>query len=265
MIKELFISTMKRNFVLLVIFYGVLLMYLWVLASMFDPDSIEEIMAMLDLFPEDMIKGFGFSAVVTDITGYFASWLYGMLMLGFPMVYCIILGNRLCAKMVDNGSFVYLLSTPNSRVRIIVTQGVYAILSVFVLFGAVFLSGVAICAVSFPGELDVYQFFRVNAITANANVLAIMISFFFSCVFNDAKMSTAFGAGVPIAFLLMNMLGGASEKAEILKKLSIYGIYDPVEVVKGAPILPQNIFYIAASLTLLIAGTAIFNKKRLPI
>ncbi len=56
----------------------------------------------------------GFSGLVTDLTGYLASWLYGLLMFGFPMVYCIILGNRLVARQVDSGSFAYLLSTPHS-------------------------------------------------------------------------------------------------------------------------------------------------------
>ena len=112
---------------------------------------------------------------------------------------------------MDNSSFAYLLSTPNSRVKIIVTQGVYALASVALLF------------------------------------------------------ADLFGAGIPIAFILMNMLGGASASVEILKKLSIYGFYDPVELVHGGDIWGVNLVYIGIIAVLFVTSVLIFKKKRLPL
>lgn len=48
--------------------------------------------------------------------------LVGFIMLIFPMVFAIIMGNSLVAKRVDSGSMAYLLSAPVSRAKIVFTQ-----------------------------------------------------------------------------------------------------------------------------------------------
>jgi ABC-2 type transport system permease protein len=232
---------------------------------MYDPDNMEAITSMLKLLPEDLIKAMGFSGLVTDLTGYLASWLYGFLMFGFPMVYCIILGNRLVAKLVDNGSFAYLLSTPNSRVKIIITQGIYALASVAVLFAALFSLGFFVCEAMLPGLLDVGAFLSLNFTTMLVNMTVMMISYFFSCLFNDSKMSLGFGAGLPIAFILLNMLGGVSQDAEVLKSFSIYGLYNPVELVRGTKIWEVNLLYAGMIIFLFAAAVVVFKRKKLPL
>lgn len=261
----LFKATLKKNWTLLLIFFGVLTMYMSVMISMYDPKQIEALMSMFKLLPEDLMKALGFSSLVTDLTAYLASWLYGLLMLAFPMIYSIILGNKLVAKMVDNGSFAYLLSTPNSRVKIIITQGVYALSSIAILFLALFVLGVVVCGSMFPGALDINGFFMLNLTTMLVNMVVMMISFFFSCLFNETKMSLGFGAGIPIMFILMNILGGASERTEILKKISIYGLYDPIKLVHGSEVWGVNLVYISIIIILFTASVLIFKKKRLPL
>lgn len=258
-------TVFQKNWTLLLIFFGVLTMYMTVMISMYDPADMEALISMLKLLPEDLMRAMGFTNVVTDLTGYLASWLYGLLMFGFPMVYAIILGNRLVAKMVDNSSFAYLLSTPNSRTKIIITLGVYALASVAMLFAALFGVGVLTSTLMFPGSLDIAAFFRLNLTTMLVNMVVMMISFFFSCLFNETKRSVSFGAGIPIVFLLMNMLGGASADTAILKRLSIYGFYDPVELVHGANILWTNLAYIVMVAFLFTAGVFVFKNKRLPL
>ncbi len=256
-------TTVKKNWVLLFIFFAVLTFYMTIMLAMYDPHDTEAIMSMLELFPEDLMKAMGFSGLVTTLTGYLASWLYGLLMLGFPMVYCIILANRLVVKMVDNTSFAFLLSTPNSRSRIIVTQGVYALISLLVLFAALFGVGVMVSSIMFQDALDIGAFFKLNVTTMLVNMVVMMICFFFSCLFNEVKRSAAFGAGIPIAFLLMHMLGGVSPDAEILKRISIYGFYDPMEVVHSGTVMGANLAY-SVCIVLLFAGSIlVFNRKRL--
>jgi ABC-2 type transport system permease protein len=258
-------TTAKKNWVLLLIFFAVLTMYTTIMISMFSPEDMSQIMSMLDLFPEDLMKAMGFSALITDLTGYLASWLYGLLMFGFPMVYCIILGNRLVAKMVDNSSFACLLSTPNSRTKIIMTQGLYALASLTVLFAALFGLGVFVSAVMQPDQLDIAAYFKLNVTTLLVNMVVMMISFFSSCLFNESRSALGLGAGIPIAFLLMNMLGGVSEQAIILKKVSIYGFYDPVLLVKDGQTWGLNLIYGSVVVVLFVSAVLIFKKKRLPL
>lgn len=261
----LFKKTLKQNWILQLIFFAVLLMYMTTMLSMYNPEDMEGLIIMIEAFPEELRSAFGFDALVTDLTGYLASWLYGMLMIGFPMVYSIILGNRLVAKMVDNGSFAYLLSTPNTRVRIIITKGVYALASIFILFAALFAAGVLAAEAMFPGELNISAFFRLNVTTMLVNMVVMMIAFFFSCLFNETKFSLGFGAGIPIMFLLMNMLGGTSPESVILSDISIFGFYDPVRLVTGEAVWGINLLYAGVIAVLFAAGTYIFNRKRLPL
>jgi ABC-2 type transport system permease protein len=261
----LFMTTTRKNWKLLVIFLAVLSMYLTVMAAMYEPDDISFMTDMLKLFPENLMKAMRFSGLITGLTSYLASWLYGLLMLGFPMVYCVILSNRLVAKMVDNSSFAFLLSTPNSRNKIIFTQGLYALLSVAVMFAYVFGLGVLVCEAAFPGQLDISAFFRLNLTTMLVNMAIIMIGFFSSCLFNDTRRSLGVGAGLPIAFLMMNMLGGASPDAEILTKISIYGFFDPMELVENGSGTWVNPAYLGIIVILFAASMLVFNKKRLPL
>ena len=257
--------TWKQNWKLLLIFFAVLTMYITVMVGIFNPDDMEDIESMLNLFPKDLMNAMGFSQAVTDLTGYLASWLYGLLMFGFPMVYCIILGNKLVARMVDNGSFSYLLSTPKSRTTIVVTQGFFALASLALLFIALWAVGYLFSEARLPGLLDLKAFTRLNVTTMLVNMTVIMIAFFASCVFNETKYSLAFGAGLPIAFLLLNMIGGTSSDAEILKKFSIYGWYDPVEIVRDSQVLGLDLIYIGIILVLFVGGVLIFRRKQLPI
>ncbi len=261
----LFRSTLKRNWILWLIFVSVISMYLVVMIAMYDPDDISAIMSMIELFPEDLMRAMNFSSAVTDLTSYLASWLYGMLMTAFPLAYCIILGNRLVAKSVDNGSFAYYLSTPNSRVKIISTLGIYAVLSTAFMFAATFGIGVVLSEATFPGLLDIPSFLKLNVITMLVNTVAIMITFFSSCLFNEVKNSLGIGAGITIFFYLMNMLGGVSSDAEILKKISIYGFYDPVNVVRGGITWDINLIYICIIVVLFVSSILVFKKRRLPL
>lgn len=258
-------NTLKRNWVLLLIFFGVLTMYMTVMLSMFNPEDMAGLMLMIEAFPAGLSAAMGFDQIPTDLTGYLASWLYGMLMIGFPMVYSIILGNGLVAKMVDNGSFAYLLSTPVPRVKIIITQGIYALGSMLVLFAALFAVGVLSAEAMFPGALDITAFFRLNVTTMLVNMVVMMIVFFFSCLFNETKHSLSFGAGVPIGFLLLNMLGGSAPDLRFLADASIFGFYSPMRLAAGESVLAINLLYIGIIAVLFAAATLIFDKKRLPL
>jgi ABC-2 type transport system permease protein len=73
-------------------------------------------------------------------------------------------------------------------------------LSVAVLFAALFGIGVLACEAMFPGRLDRGAFFYLNVTTMLVNMTVMMISFFFSCLFNDAKLSVASGWGCRLPF-----------------------------------------------------------------
>ncbi|MGN0169184.1 MAG: ABC transporter permease [Lachnospiraceae bacterium] len=256
----------RSNALIFWIFFGVMLMYSVVMIAMFSPDSLDALNAMFEVLPPEIMSAMGFSGAFSTLVGYLASWLYGIILTAFPMVYSILIGNRLVAKTVDNGSLACILATPNSRGRFINTQAVFAFASSTLQFAGVFLVNILIARLMFPDvDIDMERYMLLNITVLLVNLLVMAITFFFSCLFNDSAKALGFGAGIPIVFLLLNMLGNASEDIEWLKNFSIYGWYDPVGIANGDQTFRVNLIYVGLILILYSLGSFIFKKKKLPL
>lgn len=88
------------------------------------------------------------------------------------------------------------------------------------------------------------------------------ISFMFSCVFNLTKHSLAFGAGIPIACLLFQLISQASSD---LENLSLNTLYDPSAVTGGGTFVPQFIALTVLGAVLYLIGIRVFKEKDLPL
>lgn len=262
----LLLKDLKNNIILLLVFVIVMSIYLSVIIYMYDPNGAGALIDMLSMLPISLVNALGFSTVDAGLAGFIASLYYGFLIYLFPMVYCIILGNRLVAKWVYDGSFACLLSTPNSRLKIIFTQGLYMLLSIMFLFIILYFVGITVSESLFKGILDVSLFSKLNLCACLLTMTIGMICFFFSCVFNDTNLSLSFGAGIPILFFLLNMLGGISQRLVFLKNFSLYSLFNGLSIVKGEANIGLICTVFIVMILLLFAGSlAIFQYKRLPI
>lgn len=265
MSATLFRLNIKNNSVLLLIFCCVLCLYLGEIIYIFDPTSSQAMNEMLDMMPADLMAAFGYDQIGSTLTNFLAGFYYGFLVFAFPMVYYIILSNRLVCKLVDNGAFCYLLQTPASRRKIIFTQGVYLLSSIALLFLVVYVMGTYMAGVLFPGLLDVAAFTRLHVSTTLLTMALAMVCFFYSCLFNETRYSLAFGAGIPLAFLLLNMIGGVSDDTEIFKDLSLFSLLDATSIVENGNTTGINILFLFMIVILFAASVLVFDKKRLPL
>ena len=262
----LFRATLRANIVLLLIFIGIHLMYITMIISMYDPVSISSINEMLDMLPVEMINAFGFNDLASDLTGFIAGYYYGFLIQMFPMIYIIILANRLVARQVDQGSMACLLMTPTSRLRIAFTQFVYLLASLLALFAVITAAGIATSESMFPGLLDIWAFLLINVVAYLLMASIASISFFFSCLFNETSYSLGFGAGLPLLFFLLHMLGNVGSEFAWIGNFSLFSVFDAMEIARGSdwalPAVPLFGVIIAA---LGGGGILIFHRKNLPI
>lgn len=262
----LFNKNLKSNYKLILIFMGVLAMYFSIIAHMYDPDDLDIInqLSSLKLSPE-LLEAFGFTLADTTLTGFISSYFYGLLMLAFPMICYIILCNSLVAKLVDRGSMSNLLSTPTSRMKISMTQCIFALLSITAIITFVTVWGIILCEIKFEGMLDIGAFIKLNLGALLVHFAISGICFFSSCFFNESKSSLMIGAGVPIAFLLFQMLSNANEDIPALKYLTLFSLFKPADIIHGEAVLPQMISLALCGAILYAAGIMVFNKKDLPI
>lgn len=259
-------ATVKANWIITLIFVVLLCMYMGSIISLYNPNSTQAMEETLKLLPEGLAKVMGIGSMPTDLVGFLGNYFYGMLVFMIPLIYVSIMGNRLITKHVDNGSMAYLLSTPNNRVKIAFTQGLYFLASITVLF--IFLTGVTIgiCQSLYPNMLDIPAFVILNTCALLLTCAISSICYFFSCLFSEVKYSLAFGAGVPVMFFMLNMIGGVKEELDWLASLSLYRLFRATEIISGtSDVLRICLIFILITLGLYTAGIYVFKKKNLPL
>ena len=257
--KTLFIKEIKSNGKILIIFMAVLTMYATMIVSMFDPElgkTLEEMSKSMS----GIFAAFGMIDAGKTLFEFVANYLYGFLLICFPAVFVILLGNRLIGRYVDRGSMACLLSTPVSRTKVAVTQMLVMISSLIVL--VLYVSGLVIlCSqIMFPGELAIGKYIVLNVGLLGLLIFFGGICFCSSCMFNEAKYTYGLSAGLIICFILIQMLSQVGDKFEWLKYLTPLTLFAP----KNFDILQGIILYIIGGI-LFVLGIEIFKKRDLPL
>jgi beta-exotoxin I transport system permease protein len=261
----LFKLDMRKAINLMLLFLAILSMYSIVIIWMFDPEFASMLTQYQQMMPE-MMAAFGMMGDTSSMIAFMNTYLYGFLMLIIPMIFEIMLVNHFVMQYVDNGSLACILSTPNSRKKVIVTQIAALLLSVFLLIGITAIIGYVTANVMYPGELDVEKYMLLNISMLLLHFAISAIAFFAACLFNEEKSYFLLGAGLPIAFYLIQMLSNMGENLEVLKYFTLYTLFPTERIVLGeGGVVTPNLTLILFALVLFIFGTVRFIKKDLPI
>lgn len=255
----------KGNIKLLTIFSIIITMYVTIIIRMYDPEMSAMLDSFIDAMPEIMAS-VGMSAGATNLLGFMISYLYGFILLVFPMVFCILRGNSLIAKYVDKGSMVSLVAAPVKRRTIALTQA--SVLLSGVLFLLIYTTAleIIIAQISFPDELVLSELLKLNLGLFCLHFFIAGICFLASCIFSSARYSLAFGAGIPSLMYIFQMLANVGNKAEKPKYFSLFTLFDPKGIVanESSAIICTAVLFFGA-ITLFVAGTITFTKKDLHI
>lgn len=255
----------KSNWKILLIFMGVLALYAAMITGMYDPSLGESLRGMMESMPQ-LFSAFGMSNPGTTLLEFLVNYLYGFLLVVFPMVFLILLCNRLVSRYVDRGSMVFLLATPNRRARIIRTQ-ILALVSMdlcLVIFVTLFC---ILCSQAmFPGELEISRFILVNAGLWGLHIFLGGLCFLCSCLWSDSRRATGMGAGFCIAFLLIQMISQAGETYEALRFVTPLTLFRPEQIISAKPdaVLGFLVLFLTGFLFFLGGGLT-FCRKDLSI
>lgn len=256
---------LKGSCKLLVIFTAIMTLYVSVIITMYDP----ELMAMLDGFVEampEMMAAVGMRAGAASLLGFMISYLYGFVLLVFPMVFSILRGNGLIAKYVDSGAMVYLTASPVKRRTVACTQMSVLLSGILFLIGYATVLEIAVAESCFPGELAYAQLFKLNVGLLGLQLAIGGICFLASCMFSDTRYSVGFGAGIPALMFVLQMLSNAGTQAEAVRYFSIFTLFNPDGIAAGetgAWICVLALF--AGAIALDTTAVAVFEKKDLYI
>ena len=264
--KTLFKVNFKNNWLTLLSFSIILLMYSTISVAMFDPLDASVMESMIEIMPEGMVKALGFQNFGTELTSYMSNYLYGFIFIVFPMIYTIIIANKLMAKLVDNGSMAYLLTTPNSRVKIAMTQAVFLVVSCFMIILVNVIVVIIMSETILKGHLQISRYLELNLVTFLTITFVSSTSFFFSCLFDDAKNSFLFGAGIPVLFFVFKMLSNISESIDFLNNFTVYTLIDIDRILSDfSYVIVVSLLLVISSIIVFFSGIYVFNKRSLSI
>ena len=255
----------RSHYKILILFLLILSMYFSVIVTMFDPALGQLLNQMVESMPQVMGM-FGMHHAGTTLIGFLVNYLYGFLMLIFPLLYAVIASNRLVARHVDRGSMAYLLASPNSRLRVVMTQMIVLLSGLTFLIVFCTVVGIVCSELWFPDELDIGRFILVNAGVYCLHLAISGLCFLASCVSNESKYAVAVGAGFPLFFYLVQMLANMGGKLEKLKYATFFTLFDPAVLATGdAGAMIGCVFLAATGILLYTAGCIIFCKRDLPL
>ena len=216
----------KSNISILITFMSILSMYGIVMISMFDPKLGESLKLMSENMPE-MFALFGMNNFSSNLMDFLINYLYSFLLIVLPLVFIIILVHRLIIKYIDRGIIVYLLATPNSRIKIISTQILNGILEIFLLNMYITILYIIVSEAMFKGELDIIKLIIVNIGLFSLWFAFLGICFLSSVIFNSSSVSLWAGSGFCIISILLQMISRVGDKAEIFQYFSLITLFSP--------------------------------------
>ena len=217
---------LRANYKMILLFLAVITLYSTVIIAMYDP----KLGASLDLMAESMpelFAAFGMTNAGATMLDFVANYLYGFILIAIPMLCLVLIAVRLV------GSMAYLLATPNTRGTIVTTQLFFILLCTFFLVGYATALGLIASNLLFPGELDVFNYLRMNVGLLCLHLFLGGLCFFFSCLFSEQKKAYGCAGGCLIAFLLIQMLSQVSDQLDGLKLLTPLTLFQAKELATG--------------------------------
>ncbi|MGG3562109.1 ABC transporter permease subunit [Neobacillus rhizosphaerae] len=245
-------------------FYMILMV--WVYPSI--AENTKALNDFMKVMPEGMLRAFGFEGGFGSFEAYVSGEFYGVILTIILTIFCVMLPTQLMAKLVDQGSMAYLLSTPTTRGKVAFTQAMVLFTGTFLIMVITTLSGFIGYGLFIKDEnaFHALKFIQIN-IGAFLLFFAVGgISFFISSVANDEKKALGISGIMAIGFFCLDMIGKISEKVDWLRKLTIYSLFRPSDIVSGKEELMQAWTILAIiGIVAIGLGISIFKKRDLPL
>lgn len=256
---------MKNSGKLLVIFAAILTLYISMIIPMFDPEMAGLLRQFEQAMPEVM-AAVGMTGSGSTLLGFMTSYLYGMLLLVFPMVFGILRANGLVAKYVDRGSMAFLVTAGVPRRKVAATQAAVLVSGIVLLLAYCTALELGVAQASFPGELAWGELLRVNLGLLGLQLCLGGFCFLCSCCFQETRYSLAVGAGIPVLMYVMQMVANMGDKGEVLKYASVFTLFRPEELASGeGQAIAGTVVLYGLALVFFAAAVRVFVRKDLPV
>lgn len=258
----LFASMLKRNRTIILVCASLLVFYILAVIGIF-PSNMD----MTKSMPKGLARAFGVEEGTQDLGVFLGSGFYGISFVMFLIIYCVLTATRLIARLVDQGSMAYLLSTPASRTQVALTQACVLIFGLVSMVSLTFITGfLGVNVIIKNPHFNATRFVQMNLVGFLLFFVIGGYSFVFSCLLNDEKRALAASGLLSVIFFLLNSLARMGQDLKWLQFFTPFTAFQPTEIAKGtASVLPISIGLGVAGLLLYGLAIIIFRRRDLPL
>ncbi|MDO9629577.1 MAG: hypothetical protein Q7I99_06725 [Acholeplasmataceae bacterium] len=205
-----------------------------------------------------------------------SSIFYPVVAVLMPLVYTVIVGNKLFASQIDRGSMAFILSTSIKRSKIAITQMIFIVLSLVLMFFFTAIVDV-ILAIIIDNSLAVDEILLLNLGLLFFSIAMGSITYMFSAIFNYSKYSLSLGGGFALLFFISKILGlfGSDlfmnmgigiEPMGFFNKITMISLFNTTAILDGSSnYIFQFIILILVSIMCFTTGGIWFTKKDIPV
>lgn len=232
--KNLFLRTVKDNWLRLVIFALVLIFYSWMIVSFFP--TIEKSYANLwENIPEGLKSFFMAQNVAPDtLEGFITVEFVGMWII-IMAAFVISFANKIIVKEIEDGTLELLLSHPVSRSQVVVSRALVLVLGLVLLI-IVTVGTILLTAQAKDIEAQAKGYLALGLIGFFLFLAVWSYSLIFSAVFSERSRATFLSTGLTIFFYLFDFLAKYSQTIEKVNFLTIFHYYQPSELLSQGTI-----------------------------
>ncbi|WP_041139781.1 ABC transporter permease subunit [Beduini massiliensis] len=265
MLTVLFKKEWKANYKIFLIFIAVLTLYTSVIVAMFDPKLGESLNAMKESMPQ-IFAAFGMTDPGLTMLDFLTNYLYGFIFIVIPFIYIIIMCHRLMSRYIDKGSMAYLLATPHTRTKVMMTQLGVLLSGLIMLIVYAVLLIIGCSTMLFDETIELGKFLMTNVGLLSIQMFFACICYLCACCFNEIKFSIGIGAGIGVASILIQMLSQVSDKMEFLKYMTPLTLFDAkgLQSFEQSAVIGMVVLFLV-SIAAIIFAQVCFKKRDLPL
>ena len=258
-------TELKSNRKIILLFLAVVTLYAGIITVLYDPKLGAGINELAKSMPQ-FFAAFGMENPGTTLLDFLNNYLYGFILILIPFIYIIVMCYKLVAKYIDKGSMAYLLNTHYSRTQIIFTQFIVLLTGLLILICYAAGLIIFISNLIFRGELEITKFLLVNLGLLVLEIFLSALCFMFACLCDELKFSVGLGAGLGMAFFLIQMLSQVSDTIEFLKYLTPFTLFDPENIIRyeAESFIHLGVLLISAAVFMIITIEG-FKKRDLSL
>jgi len=222
---------------------------------------------LIEAMPDGLGRAFGLNGF-DSAEAFISAEYYGLILVLILSIVCVQLSTQLMAKLVDQGSMAYLLSTPTTRGRIAFTQASVLVSGLAMIMAVTTIAGFVGNAWFLGGdyEFDTSKFLQLNVSALLLFVAVGGIAFLVSALSNDEKRALGISGGITFGFFSLDLLGKISDSTEWMRSFTIFSLYKPSEILSGGEgLLQPALILLAIGLAAFGLAIALFRRRDLPL